>query len=199
MQGLADGYFVLPYTIQNYLSDQITVPHFSTDTPEFDQAEEKCQKAMDRLMNIKGKRSVDSIHKELGHIMWEYVGMARTKESLETALTKLKEIRKVFDTDLFIPGSKNGMNIELDKAFRLNDFITMGELMAYDALNRNESCGGHFREEYQTPEGEAKRDDENYFYVACWDYQGSDDKAPELIKEPLHYEAIKVQTRNYKS
>ncbi len=199
MQGLADGYFVLPYTIQNYLSDQITVPHFTTDTPEFDAAEEKCQKEMDRLMNIHGKRSVDSIHKELGHIMWEYVGMARTKESLETALVKLKEIRKVFETDLFIPGSQKGMNIELDKAFRLRDFITMGELMAYDALNRNESCGGHFREEYQTPEGEAKRDDENYFYVSCWDYQGSDEKAPELIKEPLHYEAIKVQTRNYKS
>ena len=199
MQGLADGYFVLPYTIQNYLSDQITVPHFTTDTPEFDEAEEKCQKAMNDLMNIRGKRSVDSIHKELGHIMWEYVGMARTKESLETALAKLKEIRKVFETDLFIPGNQKGMNIELDKAFRLRDFITMGELIAYDALNRNESCGGHFREEYQTPEGEAKRDDEHYFYVSCWDYQGSDEKAPELIKEPLHYEAIKVQTRNYKS
>ena len=199
MQGLADGYFVLPYTIQNYLSDQITIPHFSTDTPEFDEAEEKCQKEMDRLMNIHGKRSVDSIHKELGHIMWEYVGMARTKESLETALGKLKELRKEFETNLFIPGTQNGMNVELDKAFRLRDFITMGELIAYDAMNRNESCGGHFREEYQTPEGEAKRDDENYFYVGCWDYQGSDDKAPELIKEPLHYEAIKVQTRNYKS
>ncbi|MCM1320375.1 MAG: fumarate reductase/succinate dehydrogenase flavoprotein subunit [Muribaculaceae bacterium] len=199
MQGLADGYFVLPYTIQNYLSDQITVPHFTTDTPEFDVAEENCIKVENELMNIKGKRSVDSIHKELGHIMWEYVGMARTKESLETALGKLKEIRKVFETDLFIPGKAEGMNIELDKAFRLKDFITMGELIAYDALNRNESCGGHFREEYQTPEGEAKRDDEHYFYVSCWDYQGSDDKAPELIKEPLHYEAIKVQTRNYKS
>ena len=199
MQGLADGYFVLPYTIQNYLSDQITIPHFSTDTPEFDEAEEKCQKEMDRLMNIHGKRSVDSIHKELGHIMWEYVGMARTKESLETALGKLKELRKEFETNLFIPGTQNGMNVELDKAFRLRDFITMGELVAYDAMNRNESCGGHFREEYQTPEGEAKRDDENYFYVSCWDYQGSDEKAPELIKEPLHYEAIKVQTRNYKS
>ena len=199
MQGLADGYFVLPYTIQNYLSDQITIPHFSTDTPEFDEAEEKCQKEMDRLMNIHGKRSVDSIHKELGHIMWEYVGMARTKESLETALGKLKELRKEFETNLFIPGTQNGMNVELDKAFRLRDFITMGELIAYDAMNRNESCGGHFREEYQTPEGEAKRDDENYFYVSCWDYQGSDEKAPELIKEPLHYEAIKVQTRNYKS
>ena len=199
MQGLADGYFVLPYTIQNYLSDQISVPHFSTDTPEFDEAEAKCQAAMDKLMNIKGKRSVDSIHKELGHIMWEYVGMARTKESLEKAIQKINELRKTFESDLFIPGTQDGMNIELDKAFRLNDFITMGELIAYDALSRNESCGGHFREEHKTEEGEAKRDDDNCFYVSCWDYAGADGKAPTLIKEPLHYEAIKVQTRNYKS
>ncbi|MCM1153192.1 MAG: fumarate reductase/succinate dehydrogenase flavoprotein subunit [Muribaculum sp.] len=199
MQGLADGYFVLPYTIQNYLSDQITVPHFRTDLPEFDAAEKKCVEAQQHLLDIKGHRSVDSIHKELGHIMWEYVGMGRTKEGLETALAKLKEIRKVFNTDLFVPGSAEGMNVELDKAFRLNDFITMGELVAYDALSRNESCGGHFREEYQTEEGEAKRDDEHYFYVGCWDYAGSDDATPTLIKEPLHYEAIKVQTRNYKS
>ncbi len=200
MQGLADGYFVLPYTIQNYLSDQITVPHFRTDTPEFDAAEKKCVDAEQRLMNIKGKRSVDSIHKELGHIMWEYVGMARDKEGLEHAIKELGRLRKEFDTNLFVPGTAGeGMNVELDKAFRLNDFITMGELVAYDALNRNESCGGHFRTEYQTAEGEAKRDDEHYFYVACWEYEGSDGKAPELIKEPLHYEAIKVQTRNYKS
>ncbi len=199
MQGLADGYFVLPYTIQNYLSDQITVPCPSADADEFVQAQAKCEAAQKALLNVRGKRSVDSIHKELGHIMWEYVGMGRTKEGLETALEKLKAIRKEFQTNLYVPGTADGMNIELDKAFRLNDFITMGELVAYDALNRNESCGGHFREEYQTEEGEAKRDDENYFYVSCWDYQGSDDKAPELIKEPLHYEAIKVQTRNYKS
>ena len=199
MQGLADGYFVLPYTIQNYLADQITVPRFSTDLPEFDAAEKAVQAKIDRLMNIKGKKSVDSIHKELGRVMWEYVGMGRTAEGLKTGLEKLKDIRKEFETELFIPGSKEGMNVELDKAIRLNDFITMGELIAYDALNRNESCGGHFREEYQTEEGEAKRDDENFFYVACWEYQGSDDKAPVLYKEPLVYEAIKVQTRNYKS
>ncbi|MBR5167989.1 MAG: fumarate reductase/succinate dehydrogenase flavoprotein subunit [Salinivirgaceae bacterium] len=199
MQGLADGYFVLPYTIQNYLSDQITVPRFNPDSKEFIDAQKKCEADEDALMNIKGKRSVDSIHKELGHIMWEYVGMGRTKESLETALKKLKELRKEFETNLFIPGTKEGMNIELDKAFHLKDFIVMGELIAFDALNRNESCGGHFREEYQTEEGEAKRDDENYFYVGCWNYQNSDDKEPELLKEPLKYEAIKVQTRNYKS
>ena len=199
MQGLADGYFVLPYTIQNYLADQITVPRFSTDLPEFAAAEKAVQDKVDWLMNIKGKKSVDSIHKELGHVMWEYVGMGRTAEGLKTGLAKLKEIRKEFEKELFIPGDKEGMNVELDKAIRLYDFITMGELVAYDALNRNESCGGHFREEYQTEEGEAKRDDENYFYVACWEYQGSDEKAPELLKEPLVYEAIKVQTRNYKS
>ncbi|MDE6296008.1 MAG: FAD-binding protein, partial [Muribaculaceae bacterium] len=199
MQGLADGYFVLPYTIQNYLSDQISVPRFSTDMPEFAETEKKCQEHLEHLMSIQGNLSVDTLHKELGHVMWELVGMARTKEGLEKALSELKAIRKKFNTELYIPGSLEGMNIELDKAFRLNDFITMGELVAYDALNRNESCGGHFREEYQTEEGEAKRDDENFFYVACWEYQGSDEKAPELIMEPLHYEAIKVQTRNYKS
>ena len=200
MQGLADGYFVLPYTIQNYLSDQITVPHFTTDTPEFDAAEKKCVAEEERLINIKGQRSVDSIHKELGHIMWEYVGMARDKEGLQKAITMLDDLRKEFNTNLYVPGTVGeSMNVELDKAFRLNDFITMGKLIAYDALNRNESCGGHFRTEYQTEEGEAKRDDENYFYVSCWEYEGSDEKAPELIKETLEYEAIKVQTRNYKS
>ncbi len=199
MQGLADGYFVLPYTIQNYLSDQIQVPRFSTDRKEFEEAENACIAQEQHLMNIKGSRSVDSIHKDLGHIMWEYVGMGRTKEGLEKALVELKKLREVFNTDLKIPEAEGEMNIELDKAFRLNDFITMGELVAYDALNRNESCGGHFREEYQTEEGEAKRDDENYFYVACWNYQGSDNTAPQLIKEKLEYEAIKVQTRNYKS
>ena len=199
MQGLADGYFVLPYTIQNYLADQITVPRFSTDLPEFAEAEKAVQAKIDKFMSIQGNESVDSIHKKLGHIMWEYVGMGRTAEGLKKGIAELKAVRKEFETNLFIPGSKEGMNVELDKAIRLYDFITMGELVAYDALNRNESCGGHFREEYQTEEGEAKRDDENFFYVACWEYQGDDEKAPVLIKEPLVYEAIKVQTRNYKS
>ena len=199
MQGLADGYFVLPYTIQNYLSDQITVPRFSTDLPEFAAAEKAVNDRIDHLMNIKGKESVDSIHKKLGHIMWEYVGMARTKEGLEKALVLLKEIRQEFETNLFVPSSKEGLNVELDKALRLNDFITMGQLIAYDALNRNESCGGHFREEYQTEDGEAKRDDANCFYVSCWEYQGSDEKAPVMYKEPLKYEAIEVKTRNYKN
>ncbi len=199
MQGLADGYFVLPYTIQNYLADQITVPRFSTELPEFVAAEKAVQDKINKLMNIKGKRSVDSIHKELGRVMWDYVGMGRTEAGLKEGIAKMKEIRKEFDTNLFIPGEKEGMNIELDKAIRLDDFITMGQLIAYDALSRNESCGGHFREEYQTEEGEAKRDDENCFYVSCWEYQGSDDKEPVLHKEQLEYEAIKVQTRNYKN
>lgn len=199
MQGLADGYFVLPYTIQNYLADQITVPRFSTELPEFEATEKHVRERIERLFAIKGKRSVDSIHKELGHIMWEYVGMGRTKEGLEKALTLFKELRKTFFNDLFIPGTPEGVNVELEKALRLEDFILMGELVANDALHREESCGGHFREEHQTEEGEAKRDDENFFYVGCWEYQGDDDKAPVLSKEPLEYEIIKVQTRNYKS
>ena len=198
MQGLADGYFVLPYTIQNYLADQITVPRFSTSLPEFDQTEKAVKARIDRLMGIKGKSSVDSIHKELGHIMWEHVGMGRTAEGLKEGIEMIKKLRQKFYTDLFIP-QLEGVNTELEKALRLEDFFLMGLLIANDALSRNESCGGHFREEYQTEEGEAKRDDENYFYVGCWEYQGDDEKAPVLYKEPLVYEAIKVQTRNYKS
>ena len=199
MQGLADGYFVLPYTIQNYLADQALWGHLSTDLPEFEEAEKKVAAEMDRLLNIKGKRSVDSIHKELGHIMWEHVGMGRTAEGLREGLEKMKALRKEFDTNLFVPGTAEGLNVELDKAIHLRDFILMGELVANDALSRNESCGGHFREEYQTEEGEAKRDDEHFFYVGCWEYQGNDDTAPVLLKENLEYEAIKVQTRNYKN
>ncbi|MCQ2193088.1 MAG: fumarate reductase/succinate dehydrogenase flavoprotein subunit, partial [Paludibacteraceae bacterium] len=198
MQGLADGYFVLPYTIQNYLSNQDIWPKISTDTPEFEAAEKAVSDKIDQLMNIHGQRSVDSIHKELGLVMWDHVGMARTAEGLKEGLKKIAAIKKEFETNLFIPGVKEGVNVELDKALRLKDFITMGQLIATDALNRNESCGGHFREEYQTEEGEAKRDDENYFYVSCWQYKG-ENAEPELSKEPLVYEAIKVQTRNYKN
>ena len=169
-----------------------------TTAPEFDEAEKSVNAEIDRLMNIKGKRSVDSIHKELGHIMWEHVGMGRTKAGLEEGLKLIASLRKEFNTNLFIPGAKQGVNVELDKAIHLRDFILMGELVAYDALHREESCGGHFREEHQTEEGEAKRDDENFFYVGCWEYKG-ETTAPELIKEKLEYEAIKVQTRNYKN
>ena len=198
MQGLADGYFVLPYTIQNYLADQISVPRFSTDLPEFTQTENELKEKISKLMSIKGQRSVDSIHKELGLIMWDFVGMGRTKESLETAIEKLKAVKKEFWANVRIPGEANDLNTELEKALRLADFIEIGLLMAYDGLNRNESCGGHFREEYQTPEGEAMRDDDNYSYVACWKYDG-EEKAPELVKEPLDYEFVVRQQRNYKA
>ncbi|MBE6297169.1 MAG: fumarate reductase/succinate dehydrogenase flavoprotein subunit [Bacteroidales bacterium] len=198
MQGLADGYFVLPYTIQNYLADQIQVPRFSTDTPEFVEAEKAVNEKIAKLMAIKGTRSVDSIHKELGLVMWDNVGMARTKESLENALKEIDRVEKIFWSDLRIPGEADTLNIELEKALRLLDFIEIGRLMAYDALNREESCGGHFREEHQTEEGEAKRDDENFSYVACWKYTGQGEE-PELIKEDLNYQYIKVQQRNYKN
>jgi succinate dehydrogenase / fumarate reductase flavoprotein subunit len=198
MQGLADGYFVLPYTIQNYLADQIQVPHFSTDLPEFAEAEKNIRERIDRLMNIKGKRSVDNIHKELGHIMWEYIGMGRNADGLGKAVELLKALKKEFWSNVRIPGKKDDLNIELEKALRLADFLEIGELMAHDALNRSESCGGHFREEYQTPEGEALRQDDKFSYVACWEYQG-EDKDPVMLKEPLDYEFVQRQQRNYKN
>lgn len=198
MQGLADGYFVLPYTIQNYLADQITVPRFSTELPEFQQAEDDVNKKIAKLMSIKGNRSVDSIHKELGLIMWDFVGMGRTKESLEKAIEDIKKVKKEFWSNVRIPGEANTLNVELEKALRVADFLEIGYLMAIDGLNRNESCGGHFREEYQTPEGEALRRDDEYSYVACWKYTG-EDQEPELIKEPLDYEFVVRQQRNYKA
>ena len=198
MQGLADGYFVLPYTIQNYLADQIQVPRFSTDLPEFAAAEKAIKEKIQKIKAVNGKHSVDSIHKKLGHIMWDFVGMARTKESLQKALSGIQEVKKDFWTNVRIPGDVNELNVELEKALRLIDFIEVGMLMARDALNREESCGGHFRTEYQTPEGEALRDDKNFSYVSCWKYTGEDSE-PELIKEDLNYQFVKVQTRNYKS
>ncbi len=198
MQGLADGYFVLPYTIQNYLADQIQVPRFSTDLPEFVAAEKAVKDKIQKIKAVNGKHSVDSIHKKLGHIMWDFVGMARTKESLQKALQGIQEVKKDFWSNVRIPGDVNELNVELEKALRLVDFIEIGALMARDALNREESCGGHFRTEYQTPEGEALRDDKNFSYVACWKYTGEDSE-PELIKEDLNYQFVKVQTRNYKS
>ncbi len=198
MQGLADGYFVLPYTIQNYLADQIQVPRFSTDLPEFAAAEKEVKDKIQKIKAVNGKHSVDSIHKKLGHIMWDFVGMARTKESLQKALTGIEEVKKDFWTNVRIPGDVNELNVELEKALRLIDFIEVGMLMARDGLNREESCGGHFRTEYQTPEGEALRDDKNFSYVACWKYTGENSE-PELIKEDLNYQFVKIQTRNYKS
>ena len=198
MQGLADGYFVLPYTIQNYLADQIQVPRFSTDRPEFDEAEKGIQDRIARLMSIKGKQSVDSLHKKLGHIMWDFVGMGREREGLEKAIVALKALKKEFWSDVRIPGNADDLNVELEKALRLADFIEIGELMARDAHNREESCGGHFRLEHQTPEGEALRHDDQFAYVSCWEYQG-EDQDPVLLKEPLDYEFVVRQQRNYKN
>ena len=198
MQGLADGYFVLPYTIQNYLADQIQVPRFSTDRPEFDEAEKGIQDRIARLMSIKGKQSVDSLHKKLGHIMWDFVGMGREREGLEKAIVELKALKKEFWSDVRIPGKADDLNVELEKALRLADFIEIGELMARDAHDREESCGGHFRLEHQTPEGEALRHDDQFAYVSCWEYQG-EDQDPVLLKEPLDYEFVVRQQRNYKN
>ena len=198
MQGLADGYFVLPYTIQNYLADQIQVPRFSTDRPEFDEAEKGIRDRIARLMSIKGSQSVDSLHKKLGHIMWDFVGMGREREGLEKAIVALKALKKEFWSDVRIPGKADDLNVELEKALRLADFIEIGELMARDAHDREESCGGHFRLEHQTPEGEALRHDDQFAYVSCWEYQG-EDQDPVLLKEPLDYEFVVRQQRNYKN
>ena len=198
MQGLADGYFVLPYTIQNYLADQIQVPRMSVDLPEFIEAEKGVTDKIKRVMGIQGKRSVDSIHRELGLVMWDFVGMARNKAGLEEALEKIKAIRKEFWTNVYVPGTDMELNVELEKALRLSDFIEIAELMARDALLREESCGGHFREEHQTEDGEALRDDEHFAYVSCWKYTGEGNE-PELLKEPLNYEFVQRQQRNYKA
>ena len=198
MQGLADGYFVLPYTMQNYLSDQIKVPHFTTDAKEFDEAEKAVRTRIDKLMAIKGTKSPDQIHKRLGHVMWDLVGMGRTLQSLVKALDEIEEVRKEFYSDLRIVGRADDLNTELEKALRLEDFLVIAKMMAIDALNRNESCGAHFREEYQLADGEAARNDKDYMYVSCWKYTGDNEK-PVLLKEPLNYTEIKVQTRNYKS
>ena len=197
MQGLADGYFVLPFTIQNYLADQHSVKAFETDLPEFKKTEENTKAMISKLMEIKGERSVDSIHKELGHIMWEHVGMERNEEGLKEGIKKIKALRAEFWKNLRIPGEINAINVELEKAIRLADFLEMGELMAEDALNRAESCGGHFRSEHKTEEGEALRHDDEFMYVAAWEYKG-DGKEPELHKEVLSYKGIEVKTRNYK-
>ena len=197
MQGLADGYFVLPYTIGDYLSHKIQAPKVKTDTKAFDEAEKGVREKIAKLLSIQGKQSVDDIHKKLGHIMWENVGMARTKESLEKAITEIQALRKEFWKDVKVVGKENDFNVELEKALRLADFLELGELMARDALNREESCGGHFRTEHQTEEGEAKRDDENFVYAAVWEYKGMD-QAPELTKEPLNFEFVHPAQRNYK-
>ncbi|HKM45632.1 MAG TPA: fumarate reductase/succinate dehydrogenase flavoprotein subunit [Dysgonamonadaceae bacterium] len=198
MQGLADGYFVLPYTIQNYLADQINVPRFNTDRPEFEKAEKDIESRIQKLMNIKGKHSVDHFHKRLGNIMWDNVGMGREAEGLRKAVKEIDALKKEFWTNVRIPGVASTTNQELEKALRLADYFEIGQLMARDALDREESCGGHFRLEHQTEEGEALRHDDEFAYVSCWEYMG-EDKEPVMYKEPLDYEFIVREQRNYKS
>ncbi|MGI6341870.1 MAG: fumarate reductase/succinate dehydrogenase flavoprotein subunit [Bacteroidales bacterium] len=197
MQGLADGYFILPYTIQNYLADQIKVKRIDTNLPEFEEAENAVRSQIDKLLNINGKHSVDHFHKKLGNIMWEYVGMSRNKEGLTKAIDLLKEAKEEFWTDLKVPGTNEEMNMELEKAIRLADFFEIGELMAHDAIHREESCGGHFREEHQTEDGETKRNDKDFMYVSVWEYKGEGNK-PVMHKEQLNYEFVDVEQRSYK-
>lgn len=197
MQGLADGYFVLPYTIGEYLSKEIRTDRISTEDEHFVIAEEGTRKRNEKLLSIKGKKSVESLHRELGKIMWDNCGMSRNEKDLKNALTQIKDLKEDFWQNIFVPGSDNELNPELEKAGRVADFIELGELMIYDALDREESCGGHFREEHQTPEGEALRDDENYTFVSAWEYKG-DDKEPELHKENLNYEEVTPTQRSYK-
>ena len=197
MQGLADGYFVLPYTIGDYLSDDILTGKISTEAPEFEAAEKQVQATIDKLLSSKGKKPVDYFHKRLGKIMWNKCGMSRNEKELKEAIAEIKALREEFWSEVRVPGSANEFNQELEKAMRVADFLELGELFAKDALHRNESCGGHFREEYQTPEGEALRDDKNFMYVAAWEYKGEPADAV-LHKEPLEYENIQVKTRSYK-
>jgi succinate dehydrogenase / fumarate reductase flavoprotein subunit len=197
MQGLADGYFVLPYTIGDYLADEIQTPRIDVNHPEFDKKEKAVTERLQRLFNVKGSKSVDSFHKRLGNIMWDYVGMARNEEGLKYAIAEIAKIKEDFYNDVRIPGDFDAMNIELEKAGRVADFIELGDLMARDALNRNESCGGHYREESVTEEGEAKRDDDNFTYVSAWEYKG-ENQEPVLHKEDLVFETVELTQRSYK-
>ncbi|MCR9287309.1 MAG: fumarate reductase/succinate dehydrogenase flavoprotein subunit [Bacteroidetes bacterium] len=197
MQGLADGYFVIPYTVGTFLSNEIRTPKFDPDAKEFKDAENDVRDRLQGLMDIKGNQSVESFHRRLGKIMWEYCGMSRNAEGLTKAMKMIRELREEFYKDVFIPGTRDELNPELEKAARVADFLEMGELMCKDALDRNESCGGHFREEYRTPEGEAKRDDENYTYVAAWEWTDTN-QDPILHKEDLVFENVELKTRSYK-
>jgi succinate dehydrogenase / fumarate reductase flavoprotein subunit len=196
MQGLADGYFVIPYTLGNYLADDIRTASIPTSHPAFEEAEKTVSSRINQLMSIQGKQTVESFHKRLGKIMWDKCGMSRSAKGLQEAIAEIQALKKEFWSDVKIPGEINEMNPELDKAGRVADFIELGELMCKDALDRNESCGGHFREESQTEDGEAKRDDANYSYVAAWEYKGESDW--QLVKEPLTFEIVKPTQRSYK-
>lgn len=197
MQGLADGYFVIPYTIGEYLADEIRTGKIKTDTPEFEAAEKAVREKISFFINNKGTKSVDSFHKRLGKVMWDKCGMARNEKGLKEAIEEIRKIRDEFWKDVRVPGSDSEFNPELDKAGRVADFLELGELMCMDALNRKESCGGHFREEYQTEDGEAQRDDDNFAFVSAWENKG-DVKDSELHKEALVFEEIKMVQRSYK-
>ena len=197
MQGLADGYFVLPYTIGDYLAADIRTGKISTDLPEFEEAENNLRSLIEKLSKNNGTKTVDHFHKRLGKIMWDKVGMARNAQGLNEAINEIAALREEFYHDVRVPGDINGMNPELEKALRVADFLELGELFAKDALHRNESCGGHFREEYQTEDGEAQRDDENFAYVAAWEYKGKPSDAV-LHKEALTFDNVKLVQRSYK-
>jgi succinate dehydrogenase / fumarate reductase flavoprotein subunit len=197
MQGLADGYFVLPYTIGDYLADDIRTGSIPINTPEFDEAEKSVVDRLNKFINNKGTKSVDHFHKQLGKVMWDKVGMARDEKGLKEAISEIRQIREEFHKDVFVPGSVNEFNPELEKATRVEDFLELGELFAMDALERTESCGGHFREESKTEDGEAKRDDENFAYVAAWEWTGDPGKA-NLHKEELTFNDIELKQRSYK-
>ena len=196
MQGLSDGYFIVPYTVGNYLATN-KFPAVLDSAPEVKQAVGCVRQTIDLLLSIKGKRTVDSFHRELGKIVWDYCGMSRTAEGLTSAIGQIRSLQEEYWKNVNVPGSGDDLNQSLEKAGRVADFFELGELMCIDALDRNESCGGHFREEYQTPEGEAQRDDENYSYVAAWDYRGPGN-APGLIKEPLDFHYVHPSQRSYK-
>ncbi len=197
MQGLADGYFVIPYTIGTFLAREIRTGKIGTDSPEFAEAEEAVRSRLLGFLNNKGKKSAEHFHRQLGKIMWDHCGMARNAEGLKEGIRLIRELREEFHRDVFVPGAMDEYNPELEKVNRVSDFMELGELICIDALNRNESCGGHFREEYQTPEGEADRDDANFTFVSAWEWMDLD-KEPVLHKEPLEFEAIEVKARSYK-
>jgi len=196
MQGLADGYFVIPYTIGDYLAG-MSSEKISTDHPAFKEAEKAIQERINKLLSIKGTKTVDEFHRELGKVMWDFCGMSRTSEGLKKAKEKVKQLRDEFWKNVNILGANEELNQSLEKAGRVADFLELGELMIDDAFHRNESCGGHFREEYQTEEGEAKRDDANFSYVAAWEYKG-DNQSEVLHKENLTFENVKLTQRSYK-
>jgi succinate dehydrogenase / fumarate reductase flavoprotein subunit len=198
MQGLADGYFVLPYTVSDYLSNDIRTGSISTDLPEFEEAENRVKSLIDKFITNNGTKSVDHFHKRLGQIMWNKVGMSRSTDGLKLAIEEIAALKEEFYNNVYVPGSADQLNPELEKALRVADFIDLGQLMAMDALQRNESCGGHFREEYQDEEGETLRDDENFKFVGAWEYTGHDISKANLHKEELKYEFIKIAARNYK-